>query len=72
MSKDYFAHMKEELIQLKQNWVAIVEYKRKFDAHIVYFSSLGELDKVYIFVNGLDNHIKFMVKAYSPKSLYEA
>ncbi len=25
-----------------------------------------------IFVNGLDDHIKFMVKAYNPKTLSEA
>jgi hypothetical protein len=24
-----------------------------------------------IFVNGLDNHIKFMVKAYNPKTLFK-
>jgi len=52
--------------------MAITKYKQKFDAHIIYFSSLGELDKVGIFVNGLDNHIKFMVKAYNPKTLYKA
>jgi hypothetical protein len=50
----------------------ITKYKQKFEGHIIYFPSLGELDKVSIFVNGLDNHIKFMVKAYSPKTLYKA
>jgi len=72
MLEDYFAHMKEELIQLKQNWMAIVEYKWKFDVHIIYFFSLGELDRVCIFVNGLNNHIKFMVKASNPKTLSKA
>jgi hypothetical protein len=52
--------------------MAIVEYKWKFDVQIIYFSSLRELDKVCIFVNGLDNHIKFMVKAYNPKILSKA
>jgi len=27
---------------------------------------------VCIFMNGLDDHIKFMVKAYSPKTFFEA
>jgi hypothetical protein len=72
MSKDYSTRMKEKLIQLKQNWMAIIEYKRKFNAQIIYFPSLGELDKVCIFVNGLDYHITFMVKAYNPKTISKA
>jgi hypothetical protein len=72
MLGDYYAHMKEELIQLKQNWMVIMEYEQKFDTHIIFFVSLGELDRVCIFVNGLDNHIKFMVKAYSPKIFFKA
>jgi hypothetical protein len=52
--------------------MAIMEYKQKFDVHIILFFFLGELDKVCIFVNGLDNHIKFMVKAYNPKTLSKA
>jgi len=49
MLGDYSTHMNEELIQLKQNQMVIVEYKRKFDTHIIYFFSLGELDRVCIF-----------------------
>jgi hypothetical protein len=52
--------------------MAIIEYKQKFNGQIIYFLSLGELDRVWIFVNGLDDHIKFMVKAYNPKTLFEA
>jgi len=48
-----------------------MEYKQKLDAQIIYFSSLGEFDKVCIFV-GLNNHIKFMVKAYNPKTFSKA
>ncbi len=51
--------------------MAIIEYKQKFNAQIIYFLSLGELDKVCIFMNGLDDHIKFMVKAYNPKTPFE-
>jgi len=52
--------------------MVIVEYKRKFDTHIILFFSLWELDRVCIFVNGLDNHIKFMLKTYSPKIPFKA
>jgi len=72
MLKDYSTRMKEELIQLKQNWMAIIDYKWKFNAQIIYFLSIGELDRVWIFVNRLDDHIKFMVKAYNPKTLSKA
>jgi len=68
MLKDYFVHMKKELIQLKQNWLAIREYNQNFDMHIIYFSSLRELNGMCIFINWLDDHIKFIVKAYSPKN----
>jgi len=71
MLKDYSTHMKEELIQLNQNWMAITEYKWKFNIQIIYFLSLWELNKVCIFVNGMDDHIKFMVKAYNPKTFFE-
>jgi hypothetical protein len=52
--------------------MAIMEYKQKFDAHIIYFSSLGKFDRMCIFMNGLDDHIKFTVKAYSPKTIFRA
>lgn len=52
--------------------MVIMEYKWKFDTHIIYFFSLWELDRVCIFVNGLDNHIRFMVKAYSFKIPFKA
>jgi hypothetical protein len=41
MLEDYFAHMKKKLIQLKQNQMVIVEYKWKFDTHIIYFFPLS-------------------------------
>lgn len=52
--------------------MAITKYKWKFNTQIIYFLFLGEWDKVCIFVNGLDDHIKFIIKAYNPKTLSEA
>jgi len=37
MLKGYSNHMKEELIKLKQSWMAITEYKWKFNIQIIYF-----------------------------------
>jgi hypothetical protein len=55
--------MKEELIQLCQEPITITKYKRQFfDVHIFYFFPLVELDCIFIFMNGLDDHIKYMVK----------
>lgn len=72
MLKDYFVYIKEDLIQLKQNWLAIREYKQNFDTHIIYFFSLGELNRMWIFINWLDDQIKFILKAYSFNNFSEA
>jgi hypothetical protein len=56
--------MKEQLIQLCQEQITITKYKRQFDVHIFYFFPLVELDCIFIFMNGLDDHIKYMVKIY--------
>jgi hypothetical protein len=71
MLGDYSTHINEELIQLKQNQMVIVEYKRKFDTHIIYFFSLRKLDRVCIFVNGLDFHIKFMLRPIVPRFFFK-
>jgi hypothetical protein len=52
--------------------MAITEYKWMFNAQIIYFPSVGELDRVCIFVNGLGYHIKFMVKTYNSKTIFKA
>ncbi len=66
--------MKEELIQLCQEQITITKYKRQFDVHIFYFFffPLVELDCIFIFMNGLDDHIKYMVKTYNLKIVLEA
>jgi hypothetical protein len=37
------------------------------DVHIFYFFPLVELDCIFIFMNGLDNHIRYMVKFHNLK-----
>ncbi len=72
MLKDYFIKMKEELVKLCQEWMTLTKYKCWFDVHIFYFFPLVELDSIFIFMNGLDDHIKYMVKIYNPKIMLEA
>jgi hypothetical protein len=68
MQKDYFIRMKEELIQLCQERITITKYKHRFDVHIFYFFPLVELHCILIFMNGLNDHIKYMVKIYNLKN----
>ncbi len=72
MLKDYFIRMKEELVQLCQERMTVTKYKCWFDVHIFYFFPLVELDCIFVFMNGLDDHIKYMVKTYNPKIVLEA
>ncbi len=56
-------------IKAKSNGHSGIQMEVWHAHHFIFF--LHELDKVCIFVNGLDNHIKFMVNAYSPKIPYK-
>jgi hypothetical protein len=72
MLKDYFIRMKEELVQLCQEQMTVTKYKCWFNVHIFYFFPLVELDCIFVFMNGLDDHIKYTVKTYNPKIVLEA
>jgi hypothetical protein len=49
----------------------VAKYKHWFDEHILYFSSMAKLDHVCVFVNGLNDHIKYMVKSYILKPFWK-
>jgi hypothetical protein len=49
----------------------ITKYKDCFDEHILYFFYLAKLDRVCVFVNGLNDHIKYIVKAYILKPFWK-
>ena len=57
---------------LKHGALSIREYKDRFDEIIEYFQDLSDKDKQIFFVTGLQNSIKFDVRALKPYTLEKA
>ena len=64
--------MKERLKDLRQGVLSIREYKDRFDELVEYFPHLSDKDKQIFFVTGLQNSIKYVVKAWKPHTLGKA
>ena len=60
------------MYDLKWGILSVIQFKSKFDEHIVYFSNWGESDIIDLSLHNLKDSIKFKVSAYSPKTLDEA
>ena len=59
-------------VDLNQGSLFVIQFKSKFDEHIVYFPNWGESDRIEFFVCNLKDSIRFQVSAYNPKTLDEA
>ena len=55
--------MKERLKNIIQGTLSVCEYKNSFDKLVEYFPNLFDKDKQIFFVIGLQNSIKYDVKA---------
>ena len=58
--------MKERLKDLRQGTLSVREYKDRFDELVEYFPDLSDKAKQIFFVTGLQNSIKYDVKALKP------
>lgn len=68
---NYKEDMHQGWYDLKQS-LSIIQFKCKFDEHIVYFPNWGECDIIKFFVRNSKDSIKFKVNVHRPKTLDEA
>ena len=64
--------MKEHLKDLRQGTLSVHEYKDRFDKLVEYFPDLFDKNNQIFFVMGLQNSIKYDVKALKPYTLGKA
>ena len=72
LPRDHIQNMKERLKDLRQGALSVREYKDRFDELVEYFPDLSDKDKQIFFVMGLQNSIKYDVKALKPYTLGKA